>query len=164
MSGKVDQGARPRFVPRAESGAVAVEFALVLPVLLLLVFGIVQYGFYFWSMQGGSAAVRDAARRGAVGDLTSCGEFRSYVMTQVGAVADEIDAGDITRTYATASGASVSSADLQPGDVVTVTVEFQSFDFGLPFVPFIDDARVTQVADARVDYVATLTAPPETCT
>ena len=39
---------------RSEDGASAVEFALVMVPLLTLVFGILQYGLYFWSMQGGA--------------------------------------------------------------------------------------------------------------
>jgi Flp pilus assembly protein TadG len=32
---------------RDEGGAAAVEFALLAPIVLLLVFGIIQYGLYF---------------------------------------------------------------------------------------------------------------------
>ena len=44
----------------SESGAAAVEFALILPVLLLLVFGIIEFGFIFnrW------VTVTHAAREG----------------------------------------------------------------------------------------------------
>ena len=56
-----------------EGRAAAVEFALVMPILLILVFGIVQYGFYFYAMQAGSSAVGDAARRVAVGNCPTTG-------------------------------------------------------------------------------------------
>lgn len=45
-----------------ERGAAAVELALVLPVLVLLVFGIVQFGILFNRQQAIHAAAREGAR------------------------------------------------------------------------------------------------------
>lgn len=47
-------------------GAAMVEFALVLPLFILLVFGIIEFGraFYTWSLM--SEAVREGARAGVV--------------------------------------------------------------------------------------------------
>ena len=138
-----------------EDGAAAVEFALVLPLLLLVVFGLVQYGFYFWSMQGGSAAARDAARRAAVGDPAACAGFVSTVRSSVAPIGDE-DSLTVTRTYT-----KLAPPNVGIGDTVTVKVEFKSIDLNFPFVPFINDGIVSQTATSRVDYVPT---QPETCT
>ena len=46
---------------RGESGAIAVEFAIILPVLLLLVFGIIDFG-HAWYMKH---LMSDASREGA---------------------------------------------------------------------------------------------------
>ena len=51
---------------RDERGAAAVEFALVVPVLLLLVFGIISYGYMLSFRQGLSQAAAEGARAGAV--------------------------------------------------------------------------------------------------
>jgi Flp pilus assembly protein TadG len=48
----------------AEQGAIAVEFALVLPVLLLLVFGIVDFGHAWYMRHLMSDASREGARYG----------------------------------------------------------------------------------------------------
>lgn len=47
---------------RAESGAAAVEFALVIIVLLLIVAGIVEFGRAFWYYDALTKATRDGAR------------------------------------------------------------------------------------------------------
>lgn len=51
---------------RGERGAAAVEFALVVPLLLLLVFGIIQYGYILSFRQALSQAAAEGARAAAV--------------------------------------------------------------------------------------------------
>lgn len=47
-----------------ESGAAAVEFALILPVLLSVVFGILEYGWIFYQQFNLASAVRNGLRQG----------------------------------------------------------------------------------------------------
>jgi TadE-like protein len=56
-----------------ERGASAVEFALVLPVLLLMLFGIVDYGLYFTNQLAVNQGVQEAARQAVVGDFGAGG-------------------------------------------------------------------------------------------
>ena len=53
---------------RDDRGASAVEFALVVPFFVLLVFGIIQYGWYFYVAETASGAASNVTRRLAVGD------------------------------------------------------------------------------------------------
>jgi Flp pilus assembly protein TadG len=51
---------------RQEDGAAAVEFALIVGVLALLLFGMLQFGLAFFQLQNLRAATREAARVGSV--------------------------------------------------------------------------------------------------
>lgn len=52
---------------RDQRGSPAVEFALIAPVLILFVFGIVQFGFAFYTYNEMMNGAREGARRMAVG-------------------------------------------------------------------------------------------------
>jgi Flp pilus assembly protein TadG len=76
---------------RGERGASAVEFALVAPVLLLIVFGIVQYGLMFSLRQTLSQASAEGARAAAVaqsgvtsGPYSPSSEAQSAVVAALG--------------------------------------------------------------------------------
>jgi TadE-like protein len=53
----------------ADRGAAALEFALVVPVLAVLVFGIIDYGLYFTDSLGARDGVRVAARQASLADF-----------------------------------------------------------------------------------------------
>jgi len=148
----------PRRPHRSESGAVAVEFALLVPLLLLVVLATVQYGSYFYARQGGSDVARDAARRAAVGDQKTCAAFRSEVESRVAELAGAGEVTVVKRTY-TKSPPS-RPGDLLPGDQVTVEISFTSMDLNVPFVPVPDNANVIAKVTSRLEYVPT---QPETC-
>ena len=141
---------------RNERGASAVEFALVMPILLVLVFGLIQYGLYFWALQGGADAARTGARLSAVGKPSTCTAFRTEVGNQVSNFSQGTPT--ITRSYSNAEGNTAAAVEI--GDRVQVTVTFNSIDLNLPFVPFINDGRVSETVEARVDYTP---SPPEAC-
>jgi hypothetical protein len=66
----------PRIVHHAgrERGAVAVEFALILPVLLLILFGTIEFGRVYSQWQVYNGAAREGARCAAVqaGGFATC--------------------------------------------------------------------------------------------
>lgn len=146
----------------AERGAVAVEFALVMLPLLVLLFGAIQYGLYFWAMQGGSDIARSAARESAVGDgaTNSCADFQADIRSQIGGLSGDTESATIRRTYIDAQ----TPADgVTPGDKVRISVQFKSADLHFPFVPFVHDGLVTSSAESRVDFVPDPDNPPEDC-
>lgn len=63
---------RRHILCRAEDrdrGAALVEFALILPILLILLLGIIDFGLYFYNDLQLTHAARDAARRASVNDV-----------------------------------------------------------------------------------------------
>lgn len=70
---------------RRERGAAAVEFALVVPLLLLLVFGIISYGYMLSFRQALSQSATEGARAAAVTLRTPSGT------EQVDAARDALD-------------------------------------------------------------------------
>jgi hypothetical protein len=67
---------------RSERGAELIEFALVLPLLLLVVLGIVDFGFLFQRMEVVTNAAREGARLGVLpgyGATDVCSRVINYV-------------------------------------------------------------------------------------
>jgi Flp pilus assembly protein TadG len=151
-------GARPA---RSEHGAVAIEFALVMLPLVVLLFGAIQYGLYFWAMQGGSDVARSAARLSSVGDAATntCAAFRDDIRSEIGGFAADGATATVSRTYLDThepDGVSI-------GDKVRIAVTFKSTDLHFPFVPFVHDGLVTSTAESRVDWVPDPDNPPQDC-
>ena len=74
-----------------ERGASAVEFALVVPILLLLLFGIVDYGMWFNESLNVRQGVREAARAAVVQNVEEAGCTGSSVDRIVCKTRAEID-------------------------------------------------------------------------
>jgi Flp pilus assembly protein TadG len=72
--------ARPGLRRRTERGSVAVEFALVLPILMVLVFGIIDFGRAFNAQETLTQAAREGSRLAALCNSASpstCGDVTS---------------------------------------------------------------------------------------
>ena len=61
-----------RWRRQRDRGAVAVEFALVLPLFLLLVLGGIDWGYYFFASQVVANAAREGARAAALAPANAC--------------------------------------------------------------------------------------------
>jgi Flp pilus assembly protein TadG len=68
---------------RGAEGAAAVEFALVMPILFLIVFAIIQYGLWFNDSLNTRQGVREGARLGVVGDFTTEGTCTGTSATNI---------------------------------------------------------------------------------
>jgi Flp pilus assembly protein TadG len=102
-----------RFIRRKgqdERGQNLVEFALIVPFFLLLVFAIVDFGMGFHAYITITNSAREGARLGAVGG--TAGEIE----TKVRSTADSLDDDKMTVTVVNAEG--------DPGEEVEVQVEY----------------------------------------
>lgn len=103
-----------RFHTRSERGAALVEFALVMPLLLLLVFGIMETGWLFAQQIEVRNAAREGARIAAVSapDITEDDEFTNADVVLRTCQSLDLSNGDVVVTLTT-NGAEV-------GDTATI--------------------------------------------
>jgi Flp pilus assembly protein TadG len=104
-----------------EHGQTAVEFAVVLPILVLLLLGIVQFGLAFHNYLGITDATRVGARAAAVHRATgACSAARTAIQNTV----SPAQWTTISTRTTCAEGANV-------GDPVTVSIKYP-YKIGLP--------------------------------
>jgi Flp pilus assembly protein TadG len=103
-----------RFQDR-ERGAAAVEFALILPLLIVLVFGIVQFSIAYNRAQGLHAAAREGARLASLPQTTQ-GDISARVTSSLAGVPLSGSAN------ITVNPASAKPCQDRSGQTVTVTV------------------------------------------
>ncbi|WGD53021.1 pilus assembly protein [Bradyrhizobium sp. CB1650] len=115
---------------RNQSGASAVEFAIMLPVFLTIIFGIVVFGCYLTMVHGVQQLAAEAARTSIAGLNDS--ERSSLATSYVTSSASGYPLLDATKLDVAAAP---SGSD---PNVYVVTVRYDassSFIFALPFVP-----------------------------
>lgn len=125
---------------RSERGAVAVEFALIFPIMFVVIFGVIQYGIYFWGRSTVAASARESARQLAVGTEWTCSKDLAV------ARANSASSGAVaTMRYVN------SSNTAEVGTTVEVTVTARSLAPNL--LPLPNGGNVTEVATARVENI-----------
>lgn len=97
----------------SDEGASAVEFALVLPILAVVVFGIIQFGLAFAQVLALNSAARQGARVGVTGAVTC----------------SQVDAA--SRSASKTVGIGDSQALAPPAGVLTVTLQSNPTDSSL---------------------------------
>ncbi len=96
-----------------ERAQATVEFAMILPILCLILFAVVEFGMAFWTYQQVSAAASEGARRAAVS--ATFGDRTTRVRDAARNASPGLTASNMTVT---------TSSTWTPGTPVTVTVEY----------------------------------------
>jgi Flp pilus assembly protein TadG len=121
---------------RKEDGAAAVEFALIVGLLAILVFGLLEYGLAFWQVQNLRAAAREGARVAAVR-----GNNSEISAAMVAASTGSLPPG--FGGFTTTPGGNPACTDTTAGQEVTIKIVNASlsgavkeaFDVSIPFLP-----------------------------
>jgi Flp pilus assembly protein TadG len=135
---------------KKETGAAAVEFAIVCFLLFTLVFGIIDFGFAFFSWNTAANAAREGARKAAV--TNDMGAVRDRVMeTSTG-----LDQSKMTVTIecGPAGGGSYGACGAQTeDDLVRVTVKYD-YSYLTPLPTMIglgQTLTVTSTSESRFE-------------
>jgi Flp pilus assembly protein TadG len=126
-----------------ERGASAVEFALVVPFLLLIVFGIIVYGMVFAQSLSLSNAARQAARSGVI-QGTTCDQIISLAHDAAGTMGMQGSAASVgikrgtseagAATTCSGGGSAQPCQGQDPATNIYVTLTYTT-DPIVPFVP-----------------------------
>jgi len=123
---------------KSEKGASAVEFALILPILIILVFGIVQFGIAYNNYIALTHAAREGARLAAVNmdEILGIEEFENRIKESAPSVSIE----SIT----------LSGQDGNIGDSVAVTVTGEVLNIEIPLAGSWP-VQLTSTATLRIE-------------
>ena len=130
----------PRTVRRGERGASLVEFAIVAPLLILLLFGVVEFGWAIGQQVDLRSKAREATRIATVGGTVA--EVKSKVCSN-----DLVRAANIVFIARTGGN--------DAGDPVTVTIQARVDQLtGLFGALWGADPRITSFSTGRVEQPA----------
>ena len=129
-----------RLLLHRQDGASAVEFALIAPLLFMIVFAILYFGVAFMKMQNLRSAVREGGRAAAVGAPT-IGEVQTRV--QEASLGSIPNAGDVAVSR-------LCDGEDSVGNDVTVSYDTANLPDGgiVVSIPFIPTMHLTPTISA----------------
>lgn len=109
-----------------EQGVVAAEFALLLPVFLLLLFGIIEFGMMMYGREIVTNAAREGARAGIVQGPPKRTSSEITTIANNYLTGTGINQADVTFTP--------TGVGLSNPNTLTVTAQY-SYNFLIPYIP-----------------------------
>ena len=110
---------------KRQEGASAVEFAIILPLLLILVFGIIEFSILFYDKAMITNASREGAREGIVYRYDPDGGLNHPDDAEIVATVDQYVQNHLI-SFGSSSGVTttITRPGDSPGDSLTVTVNY----------------------------------------
>jgi Flp pilus assembly protein TadG len=131
---------------RRDRGAAAVEFALVLPILLLFVMGTIEWGWFFFTHQRVVNAAREGARAGTLLPPPPSSTASQVQAAAVTAAGDYLTAVGLTNTGVTADPAYAMSDGSQ---AVRVVITY-------PYTSLTQFPGISSLIPSTFQYVAVM--------
>lgn len=140
----------------SEKGAAAVEFALVVPLLLSLLFGIIEFGWAYGQLLDVRHGAREGARLISVNDFpagqsaddTTAAEQSTHLVTTICERMDLTNDAEITLAFE-------NSAAISAGGTVLITVAAPLQTITGWFDPMIGSKTLTSSLEVRLEQEAT---------
>ena len=130
-------------------GAAAVEFAIVIQLLVLILFGIITFGWMFYLENNMESAARAAARRMAVADATSAGTNLTCASAQAQLPGTAENVACTMMPLGNPANITVNAAVLCPAErTVRVTVSAAGEDVALADIfGYFDGSTISATVD-----------------
>jgi hypothetical protein len=107
---------------RCERGAAAVEFAMLLPVLCVVIIGTLEVGYKIYAVSVSNGAIREAARMASTGGFTGA-QIDAFVVNQIHAFRKDATVSIVKKSYSDFTGVGL------PEPVTSGSVESGTYCF-----------------------------------
>lgn len=152
---------------RDERGANLLEFALVVPVLMLIVFGIIEFGIAYNNSLSLRAGAQEGARAGVVANFgpatptgctlgpsgpttgSSTGRLMCLTKSRIG-----LAQASVRLNVSFVDGGGTAGALYEVGDYVRICAEYPLNSVSGFFGPFLNGRKQTVRAEMRIEQVA----------
>jgi Flp pilus assembly protein TadG len=131
------------------AGSTAVEFALVIPVLSLMVLGMIEFGRLLWTQNSIQYAVEEAARCAAMGQTTgatlctTASDVQSYAASKVLGYTVAPSAFTVTYPCPTGTGCTACGVANAKGVLIVASVPFTPILSSSSLLPFEGALSIT---------------------
>jgi Flp pilus assembly protein TadG len=135
----------------SQRGAAAVEFALVVPVLIVLIFGITDLGLMFNNQSVVANASRDAARAASFGAKQAA--IQAVVNAEVASLPNVVFpvTTSVTCTKVNGTNCVVYDTDAVSGGTVTVTITYVHKWLTPSLIGVPNTQTITKVSQMRIE-------------